>query len=1109
MTRPPVFFPLSFAQQRLLFLDRLDQGTSAYNLTRVVRLTGSLDSDSLTRALNIIVDRHATLRTRFIFDAGDGFQVVDTAIKQQLPLIDLCPINEKDRMPEALRLAQREGTKSFDLTTGPLFRLLLLRLSPSVHILVLVFHHIVTDGWSMSIFFEELGKLYVECVQGTPANLPALSIAYSDFAQWQRDRFTSSKHGSQVLYWSEKLHEHAGFLQLPTDRGRPSIQTHRGAIETFQIGEGCADAINRLAKRTGTTLFMVLLAAFQTLLWRLTGSEDVLVGTPIAGRMTPQVEPLIGLFANTLVMRGNLAGDPTFIELVARTRKHELDAYDHQDMPFEKLVEAVNPKRSSTHSPLFQVMFVLQNAPKQLLELPGLTLQELEFDAGTSKFDLTLEIVERDGFYCIFEYSTDLFERRSISRIARQFNTLLDNVAAEPDRTLSHLEILDDAARKELVVGFNANTVNYDRTARIEQLFRQQVERSPNRVALVEGDRKITYRDLDKKSEALAHFLAKRDCNQDRPVGIYFERSIDAVVAMLAALKANIPYVPLDVANPLHRIELLINDAGCNVILTHRGRCLPLPGNIELIHVDQQLVDEAPPAPLPQNGTSGDLAYIIYTSGSTGIPKGVEGSHQSAANRFAWMWQAYPFSTDETCCQKTALGFVDAVWEIFGPLLAGVPSVIVPDEIVLEPELFVDLLAKHEVTRIVLVPSFLRAILSSVPDLGGRLAGVRLWSVSGEVFSLDLAEKFRIALPSATLLNIYGSSEVTADATYYEVGETLDLSSIPIGRPIANTHVIVLDSQKALAPPLVPGEIHVGGDALARGYWKKPDLTAERFIANPFRPDQSQRLFATGDLGRVLSDGTIEYLGRLDAQVKIRGIRIEPNEVEANLLAHPLVRHAAVAARGGSSEAQILIGYVVLSEEKAASAVDDIRGFLRTRLPDYMVPSVLVELDRLPVLPSGKVNHRALPTPSPDLLARRGQVIAPRDAIEEQLSAIWQEVLERDDFGVEDDFFELGGHSLSAMRVLARVRRDFGVDIPIRRLFDSPTIAALGDELGAQRYAGANIHAVPIAASAQSSPALLDALRAGLGSLSPEQLNALVESVRAERRSTLKRNEDS
>jgi amino acid adenylation domain-containing protein len=1100
-------FPLSFAQQRLLFLDRLDPGTSAYNLTRVIRMTGSLDVDGLRRAVNIIVDRHTSLRTRFVFDAADGYQVVDAPVEQRVPLFDLSHIDDKGRMSEALRLVQRKGAERFDLATGPLFRLLLLRFSRSEHILALVFHHIITDGWSMNIFFEEIGKLYVECVHGIPADLPGLSTTYADFAQWQRDSFTSSNLRSQASYWTAKLRDHCGFLQLPTDRVRPPVQSHRGAIETFQIENRCADAIKSLAKRSGATLFMVLLAAFQTLLSRLTGSEDILVGIPTAGRMDVRLEALIGLFASTLVMRGDLVGDPTFLELVARTRKSMLDAYENQDLPFEKLVEMVNPKRSLAHSPLFQVMFVLQNAPKRVLDLPGLTLEELEFDAGTSKFDLTLEIVEQDGLYCTFEYSTDLFERDSIARIARQFDTLLRNIATDPDRSLSHLGILDDAAWNELVVRFNETESGYDRSARIEQLFRQQVERFPNRVALIEGEIEITYRDLDRKSGALAHLLAERGRNQDRPVGIYLERSIDAVVALLAALKANVPYVPLDIANPLHRLELLIDDAGCDLILTHRGRHRALPGHVELILVDQQLVHDEAAAPFRQNGTSGDLAYIVYTSGSTGVPKGVEGTHRAAINRFTWMWQAYPFSADETCCHKTPLGFVDSVWEIFGPLLGGARSIIVPDEILLEPELFVDLLAKHSVTRIVLVPSFLRAILHAVPDLGRRLPTLRLWSVSGEVFPVDLAEKFRAVLPSAKLLNIYGSSEVTADATYHEVGQNPHLSSVPIGRPIANTHVIVLDPQKNLVPPLVPGEIHVGGDCLARGYWKRPDLTAERFIANRFRPGQSQQLFATGDSGRILSDGTIEYCGRLDTQVKIRGIRIEPSEIEAHLLAHPLVRLAAAAIRGDSPETQHLVGYVVLSKEKAESAVDDIRAFLRTRLPDYMVPSALVELDRMPVLPSGKIDHLALPSSSPNQSGRLHVIIRPRGEIEERLSAIWQEVLERDDFGVEDDFFALGGHSLTAMRVLARVRRDFRADIPIRRLFDNPTIAALSIEVGKRENTGAGFHLPPIAATPQSSPALLDALRAGLSSLSTDQVNTLVESLMAERRSNLENNE--
>ena len=581
MIGPPAFFPLSFAQQRLLFLDRLDQGTSAYNLTRVIRLAGSLDVDSLTRAVNILVDRHTALRTRFIFD-GDGYQVTDTFGAQEVPFLDLSHLDRGDRTREALRLAQQKGNESFDLAAGSLFRLLLLRLSHSEHILVLVFHHIITDGWSMSIFFEELGKLYVECAHGIPANLPALSVSYANYALWQRDHFTPSTLSSQTAYWTAKLSDCNGFLQLPTDRVRPPVQSHRGAIETFQIGQECTDAIKALAGKSGATLFMVLLAAFQTLLWRLTDSEDIVTGTPIAGRIDPQLEGLIGLFANTMVIRGNLAGNPTFLELIARTRRETLDAYEHQDLPFEKLVEALNPKRSSVHSPVFQVMFVLQNAPKKLLELPGLILEELEFDAGTSKYDLTLEVIEQNGLYCLFEYSTDLFERASIVRIARQFATLLRNIAVNPDQSLSHLDILDDAARDELAVQFNETALNYDRAARIDQLFRRQVEQSPNRVALIEGKVEITYRNLDERSEALAHSLANRGCNQDRPIGLYLERSIDAVLAVLAALKANVPYVPLDIANPPHRLELLINDVGCNLILTHRGRDRDLPSHTEI-----------------------------------------------------------------------------------------------------------------------------------------------------------------------------------------------------------------------------------------------------------------------------------------------------------------------------------------------------------------------------------------------------------------------------------------------------------------------------------------------------------------------------------------------
>jgi amino acid adenylation domain-containing protein len=1090
-------FPVSFAQQRLLFLDQLDSGTTAYNLSRVIRMQGVLDADALSRTLNEVVRRHASLRTRFVFDSGEGYQLVEEAVDFETSFTDVSHFGEADRLAEALRLAQTESSKNFNLSALPLFRSMLIRLDSRDHLLVLVMHHIVTDGWSMGVLFDEIGKIYAEFAYGVPAKLPVLPTQYPDFATWQREKFTAEALKSDTAYWVDKLKDHEGLLQIPADFPRPPIQSHAGALEIFQVGEPTANGLKRIAESQRASLFMVTMAAFQTLIWQYTGNEDILIGTPTAGRHDANLEKLIGFFTSTLVVRGNLAADPTFVQLLHRVRETTLEAYEHQDLPFEKLVEALKPQRSLNHTPLFQIMMVFQNAPKQILTLPGLSLEELEFDSGSSKFDLTLEIVEQDGLRCSVEYCTDLFRKQTIQRFAQHFRALLQDIVENPDRPISELRILDDAARNELIFDFNRTTAPRRRDARIDTLFAEQVERSPNRVALVEGGVKIEYRDLNERAETLASILVEKGCDQDHPVGIYMERSIDAVVTLLAAFKANAPIVPLDIANPQHRLAMLIRDAGCRVIVTHRGRHDALPKEIEAISLNNLPATSTVSSRSAPARSSEDLAYIIYTSGSTGMPKGVEGTHRAAINRFTWMWRDFPFTADETCCQKTALGFVDSIWEIFGPLLAGVRSIIVPEGYLLEPDQFVTLLTRHEVTRIVLVPSLLRTLLDSIPDLASRLPKLKLWTSSGEVLPLDLVDRFRTSLPEARLLNIYGSSEVTADATYYDATAGTALTSVPIGRPIDNTHVVILDRHKKLVPPLVAGEIHIGGDCLARGYWRQPDLTAQRFIPNPYRTDQSQSLFATGDLGRVLADGTLEYLGRADLQVKIRGIRIEPGEIEANLTSYPSIRQAAVVVHGESQDTKKLVAYLVMSES-SANSINDIRDYLKARLPDYMIPAIFIPMESLPVLPSGKINRLALPSPQQGSLGRREQLVRPRNAIEEKLCSIWCEVLELDEVGIDDNFFDVGGHSLSGMRVLARVRRDLRVDIPIRRLFDHPTIGELAVEV-ARKAEQANQGTKPVEVSNGESSSLLDVLRTGLRALSSEERDALLTSLLAEK----------
>jgi amino acid adenylation domain-containing protein len=1097
-------FPVSFAQERMLFLDQLDPETAAYNLTRAIRISGELSIEALKRTFVRIIQRHASLRTRFVLDADNAYQIVSDQFDLDVSPIDVSNLPEAARQHELHRIIKEKSLQRFNLLKGPLFRVFIICLGTGEHVLLLIMHHIVTDGWSMSILFEEISKIYAELTLGNDANLPALRIQYSDFARWQRETVTHEKLQPHINYWTDQLGNHSGFIDLPSDYPRPPVQSQSGAVVRFQIHERHATALNRLAEAHETTVFMVLIATFQVLLWRYTGDEDIVVGTPIAGRNDRELERLIGFFVNTLVIRTRFSGDLTFVELLNRVRTKTLEAYDHQELPFEKLIEVINPERTLQATPLFQVMFVLQNAPRQIIELPGLSLEELEVDSGSSKFDLTLDVIEHNGLLCTLEYSTALFERGTIQRFGQHFAILLADIIADPYRPISSLSILDKQTSDTLTIGFNETTAEYRQHSRIEQLFEEQAHRTPDRVALIEGDIQITYQSLDERAGVLAQILVQEGLTQDRPVGIYMHRSIDAVVALLGALKANTPYVPLDLANPEQRLANLIAKAGCSKVMTHRGLDTDLPADVAAISVDKLDVTTGLPGRtetdffLARGGESSEqLAYIIYTSGSTGSPKGVEGTHRATINRFEWMWRSYPFSEGECCCQKTPLGFVDSVWEIFGPLLAGVPLVIVPDEVLLNAEEFVDLLARNAVTRIVLVPSLLRTLLDAVPDLGKRLPTLNLWSCSGEVLSPALAGGFRELFPTATLLNIYGSSEVTADVTFTEVGLSDRLPTIPIGRPINNTHILLLDRHRNLVPPLVPGEIYVGGHCLARGYWKEPELTSERFIPNPYRSDQSSRLFATGDLGRIHTDGTIEYLGRLDHQIKLRGMRIEPGEIEGNLIAHPAVLEAAVVLQGEGSEKQLLIAYLVKVLGTDLS-VQDLRLFLRSRLPDYMIPTRFIELDRMPLLPSGKLNRLALPAPRPSPLSEPPMARA-RTEIEREMISIWCEVLELTTVGVHDNFFDLGGHSLSAMRVLARVRRNLHVDLSVKTIFDAPTVAQLCSEVESQRAQGRTLdpHFIQHGADGRT---LLSLLRTQLKALSPDQVDTLLQMIEDERR---------
>jgi len=1032
--------PLSFAQQRLWFLDQLVPGNPFYNVAAAVRLDAPVDVGVLGRALNEIVGRHEALRTTFQAVEGRPVQVVAPELELPLPVVDLAGLPRVERDREALRLATEEAQRAFDLARGPLIRTTLLRLGPGEHVFLLTLHHIVSDGWSMGILSRELTALYDAFARGSPSPLPALPIQYADFALWQRRLLVGETLERQLTYWRGKL-VGAPTLALPTDRPRPPVARFRGATATLAFPAELVARLRRLAHDEGATLFMVLLCAFKALLSRYSGQEDIVVGAPVANRTRPELEGLIGFFVNTLVLRTDLSGNPSFREALARVREVCLGAYAHQDIPFERLVDELVPARDLSRNPLFQVTFQLQHArPGE-----GAADSTLEVERGTSIFDLAFNLADGPaGLTGIIEYTTDLFDAATIAGLARHYETLLGGVVEAPERPLAELALLTAQERQRLVVDWNQTAVPVGEQP-VQALVTAQARRTPEAPALRAGDRVLSYRELEEQANRLAHRLRAAGVGRDVPVALCLPRAPELVVSMLAVLKAGGAYLPLDPAYPRARLGFMLRDSGAGVLVTTEALAAALPAGpatVILLDRDQaELAGYLGHDPGIQVGP-GDLAYLIYTSGSTGTPKGVMATHRGVVNRLEWMWRTYPFEPDEVCCQKTPVSFVDSVWEIFGPLARGVPLVVIPDEDAKDPYRLVDALERYRVTRIVLVPSLLRALLDLDMALGERLRLLRHWTSSGEELRLELLRRFQERVPHAQLINLYGSSEVSADATCFHAQEDF-ADVVPIGRPIANTQVYVLDSHRRPVPVGVTGEIYVGGASLARGYLNAPALTAERFVPNPFGDNEHERLYRTGDLACYLPDGNLVFLGRADTQVKIAGHRIELGEIEAVLAEHPAVLESVVV-RPDAAEPR-LVAYVVTHEPAPAAAI--LRAFALERLPALAVPTSFIRVDGLPLTPSGKIDRRALldidEAPQSDQ-----PFLGPRNALETVLAGLFSEVLGVERVGVHDDFFRsLGGHSLLATRLVSRVRSALNAEVGIQELFQAPTVAGLADLL--------------------------------------------------------------
>jgi amino acid adenylation domain-containing protein len=1035
-------FPVSFAQQRLWFLSQLEPDNPSYNLSQILRLKGELNVDALEQTINTIIARHESLRTNFKQIEGEPVQIVSAMETIKLGFADLKGLPESEREEEARQFTTAESRRPFDLSSDHLLRAVLVRLDDDDHWLLLTMHHIVSDGWSMGIFARELSSIYEALLTDREIDLPELAVQYPDFAEWQREWLQGEVLDEQLGYWLKSLAGAPAMLQLPTDRPRPAEQSFNGASVSLKLSQKLSQALAEFSQREGVTLFMTTLAAFQTLLSRYTGQEDVVVGTPIAGRNRVEIESLIGFFVNTLALRTNVSGSSTFRELVRRVKEVALGAYAHQDLPFEKLVEELNPERDISHSPVFQVMFSVQNVPREMPSLSGLTITRVPLHSVTAKFDLTLFLTETPGgLNCWFEYNSDLFDAATIERMAAHFEALLEGAVTNPEQRLAELPLLTAPERSQLLIEWNDTAAAYRRDVCIQTLFEEQVEKNSNKVALISDTARLTFGEVNQRANQLAHYLKRRGVGPEVLVGICVERSPEMVVGLLAVLKAGGAYVPLDPGHPAERTSFMLKDSAAQLLLTQHGLGESL-GNWggETIYLDSEWEEIARDSTENPAATAlaTNSAYVLYTSGSTGQPKGVVNTHRASVNRFTWMWQTYPFAEDEVCCQKTSLSFGDSIWEIFGPLLQGVPLAIIPDEVVKDPQRFITALATNQVTRLVLVPSLLRVMLELGEDLAQQLRNLRFCVCSGETLPVDLAALFREQLPQTLLINLYGSSEVAADVLCYEVDQTEGLATIPLGRPIANTSVYVIDANFQPVPVGILGEICIGGDGLARGYFNQPALTAEKFVPDPFSAEDGARLFRTGDIGRYLADGTVEYHGRRDHQVKVRGFRIELGEIETQLESHPDVHQAVVVASDNERGDRQLLAYIVAAGE--APGDKDLRAHLRRKLPDYMIPAAFAVLDSLPLTPSGKVDRRALPARSGERPDLEEAHIAPRDELEKRLAHIWERVLGLQSVGIRDSFFDLGGHSLLAVRLVWEIEKELGQRLPLVSFFHDSTI---------------------------------------------------------------------
>jgi amino acid adenylation domain-containing protein len=1028
---------LSDGQRRLWFLDQMMPGTAFYNVSAAVRIMSALNILALRASINEIIRRHEILRTSFTSEQGEPVQVIAAQMELPVPVVDIRPFAQSDREAEALRLAREEAQRPFDLVRTPLIRVVVVQLGSAEWLLLVTMHHIISDSRSVQLFFQELSAIYPALLTGKASPLPELQVQYGDFAEWQRELLQDPTFAAQLAYWRKQLRD-IPVLQLPMDHPRPPIQSFRGDHYPVALNAFLASEFRRFSKKEGVTVFITALGVFMALLCRYSTQDDLAIGVPITSRNRSELAGLMGFFVNTLVIRGDHSGEPGFREFIRRIRESVLSAFAHQDVPFEKLVEELQPARDLSHNPLFQVAFQLQTLDRAANSAPGSAVRFLNIESGTAKFDLYLELWETsDTIEGTFEFNTDLFDRPTIERMARHFAFLSEMVLRDPDRSLLEICLLNDAERELLVNGWNNTSAPFPNEDCVHRLFEIQAARFPEAPALIFGAKILSYRVLNERANQLARYLQQCGVAVESRVGLCLHRCPEMVIGFLGILKAGAACLPLDPEYPQDRIAFMIEDAGAALIITDQpNAAIFAAAKTPVISLDleQLQLSSLPNGNLEQESSPQSLAYVIYTSGSTGNPKGVSVEHRGLCNVAQAQSDMFKVGPKSKVLQFASLSFDASVFEIVMALLSGAALCLgKKDELLPGPPLS-DFLRRHGITVVTLPPS----TLAVIPE--GEFPALETITVAGEECPAELVRKWG---ERHRFFNLYGPTEATIWAT---ASLCIERDRKPsIGRPIPNVRIYLLDCHLHHVPVGVPGEIYIGGVGVARGYLNRPELTAEKFIDDPFVT--GGRLYRSGDLGRYRADGNVEFLGRIDHQIKIRGYRIEPGEIEAALSAHPGVAECVVLGREDHPGDRRLVAYIAPGGQ-ARLAPSEIRHFLAERLPEHLVPNAFVILEALPRTPNGKIERRSLPAPLNGHSNNAESYIAPRTSVEQEVTKIWTEILKIDKIGINDNFFtDLGGHSLLATQVMSHLRSRFPVDLPLRLLFQSPTVAGLAEEI--------------------------------------------------------------